>query len=167
MPRSLHTSGVNAAPSGFKYKVAAAFSGKKNLFDGEKHYYLFDAETGHGGYGEADLAKRGRKIPSGQDSFFVGVVGDYTNGSVTFAVADGVGGYKDSGIDSADFAHGICKYMREAAAAHVGREAPPVKPSQLLQDAYEKVCGDPNIVGGGSTACVGVANAEGGLEVAK
>lgn len=155
-------------PAGFEYKIAVAFSGKTNVFDRNKHFYLFDSETGLGGYGEADLAKRGRKIPSGQDSFFVAPVGDYqAHGyemrNVAFGVADGVGGYKDSGIDSANFAHGICKYMSEAAGESEGA----VKPLDVLQEGYHRVCADKNIEGGGSTACVAVAGPKGALDVAK
>ena len=165
--RQLHSTTSGAPPSAFEYKAAVAFSGKSNVFDKKKHYYLFDAETGLGAYGEAELAKRGRKIPSGQDSFFIGPVGDYENRSVAFAVADGVGGYKDSGIDSADFAHGICRYMKESAAAHEDTAHAPMKPLAVLQAGYDKLCRDKSIQGGGSTACVAVADASGSLDVAK
>lgn len=165
--RSFHSTSPSSAPPGFEYKIAAAFSGKGNVFDRNKHFYLFDAETGQGGYGEADLAKRGRKIPSGQDSFFIGPVGDYATGSVAFAVADGVGGYKDSGIDSADFAHGLCRYMREVAGEKEAEMEKNVKALRLLQDGYDRLCSDPKIQGGGSTACVAVATAGGTMDVAK
>ena len=169
--RCLHTAGGGAtsssSPGAFEYKIAVAFSGKANVFDRNKHHFLFDAETGIGAYGEADLAKRGRKIPSGQDSFFVGPVGNYDRKHVAFAVADGVGGYKDSGIDSADFAHGLCRYMRESAANHDPAAPLPAKPLKVLQEGYDKVCADEKIEGGGSTACVAVANSQGALDVAK
>ena len=165
--RGFQTVGSSHAPQGFEYKIAAAFSGKKNVFDQQKHHYLFDAETDLGSYGDADLGKRGRKIPSGQDSFFVGPVGDYSTRTVAFAVADGVGGYKDSGIDSADFAHGICKYMKVAASEHRAQDSTTSKPLKVLQDGYDKVCSDADIEGGGSTACVAVAHRSGTLDVAK
>lgn len=137
------------------------------MFEQNKHYYLFDSETGFGAYGDADLTKRGRKIPSGQDSFFVGPVGNYGEKTVAFAVADGVGGYKDSGIDSADFAHGICRYMKESAARHETQGTSAIKPLEILQDGYSNVCSDKNIEGGGSTACVAVVDPSGVLDVAK
>ncbi|KAL9055506.1 MAG: hypothetical protein Q9162_003503 [Coniocarpon cinnabarinum] len=164
--RSFHSSTFSAAPSGFDYKIAAAFSGKANVFDHNKHHFLFDSETGHGSYGEAALAKRGRKIPSGQDSFFAGPIGDYEARSVAFAVADGVGGYKDSGIDSADFAHGICRYMKEAASTRKAEKKTKTKAVELLQEGYDQLCSDPQIKGGGSTACIGVAKSDGSLDVA-
>ena len=165
--RKFQSSAAPTASGGFQYEVAAAFSGKTNFFDRHKHYYLFDADTGHGSYGDPDLAKGNRKIPSGQDSFFVAPVGDYSEGGVAFAIADGVGGYKDSGIDSADFAHGICRYMKDVAVEQEGDANGHVTPLHLLQGGYERVCADPKIQGGGSTACVGVASTEGNLDVAK
>ena len=113
------------------------------------------------------VGKAGR-ISSGQDSFFVSSVG--RSQSVAFGVADGVGGYQDQGIDSADFAHGLCSNMGKVAnnfSTGKGSESEKLSPLQLLKSGYSKVCSDKTIVGGGSTACLAVANPDGGLEVAK
>lgn len=101
---------------------------------------------------------------SGQDAFFTSRVGDSSH--VAFGVADGVGGWSDSGIDSAHFSHGLCRYMAKSAR-EAGEPAETFTVRELLQKGYEGVVADRNIPGGGSTACVAVAGNNGNMEVAK
>jgi len=110
------------------------------------------------------------KLPSGQDSFFISQVG--SSGAAAFGVADGVGGYMDHGIDSAAFAHGMCNYMAKSAADYPYGNGDKLatghlRPQDLLQIGYDQVCKDKSIRGGGSTACIGVAEPQGSLGVAK
>lgn len=165
--RGFQSSTRSLAGPTFTFKIAAAFSGKSNVFDQGKHHYTFDSSTGNAGYADPGLTSQGRKLPSGQDSFFVTSIGD--SSAAAFAVADGVGGYKDSGIDSADFAHGITKYMKETAERQSGNQGTKDKltPLRLLQEGYNRLCHDESIKGGGSTACVAVADPDGTLSVAK
>ena len=108
-------------------------------------------------------------MPSGQDAFLVSVVGKTT--AAAFGVADGVGGWIDQGIDSADFSHGLCNYMAQAAFnfpndfKSAGKSL--LQPLDLLQTGYKMVCSDRHIVGGGSTACIAVAEPDGTMSVAK
>lgn len=165
--RGLHSSARLLDSPYFTYKIAAAFSGKSNVFDGTKHHFAFDSSTGVGAYIDPTITSRGRKLPSGQDSFFISSVGD--SSAAAFAVADGVGGYKDHGVDSADFAHGLTRYMRETAEACSGDQSSNERLDalQLLWQGYSKLCSDRSIKGGGSTACVAIANPDGALNVAK
>src|SRR5206468_3975483 len=65
------------------------------------------------------------------------------------------------------FAHGFCN--------HMGRFASSYKPTpqhrqldsrELMQAGYDLVCDDSSLLGGGRTACVGIAQSDGSLEVA-
>ncbi|KAB8356370.1 hypothetical protein FH972_023954 [Carpinus fangiana] len=89
-----------------------------------------------------------------------------TADAVAFAVADGVGGWSDKGIDSAAFAHGLCDHMSDVASEFVNDGQTQLEPVILLQTAYNRVCHDNKIGGGGSTACVAVAEPDGVLNVA-
>ena len=106
-----------------------------------------------------------RRARSGQDAFFFSQVGN-TN-TTTFGVADGVGGWVESGLDPADFAHGLCEYMACAARSWPhGFNTASLHPKDLLQVAYDEVTDDKSIEGGGSTACLAVAEPNGSVEVA-
>ena len=84
---------------------------------------------------------------------------------MAFGVTDGVGGWADSGIDSADFSHGICNYMAESARDY--GSSTDLTARRLMEMGYERIVADETIVGGGSTACVGIARGDGNVEVAK
>ena len=86
---------------------------------------------------------------------------------MTFGVADGVGGWSDSGIDSAHFSHGLCKHMIEAAESTNATEEKSVSAAKILQTGYNGVVNDKSIAGGGSTACVAVGKDTGSFQVAK
>lgn len=157
------------------YRIAAAYNGKDTSFSPSDHHFLFDSTTGKQSLGGKPLdaaAARDSRQASGQDAFFAGAVGGST-GATAFGVADGVGGWAEQGIDSAAFAHGLCNCMAAAAASFpVGfgakTSAPgTLDPQALLQEGYTRVCADETIEGGGSTACVAVADPSGELHVAK
>jgi len=81
--------------------------------------------------------------------------------------ADGVGGWVDSGIDPADFAHGFCNHMARFASSYEPTlDHQQLHSRELMQAGYDLVCDDSSIPGGGSTACVGIARPDGSLEVA-
>ena len=102
---------------------------------------------------------------SGQDAFFISGIGSSTN--VAFGVADGVGGWSESGIDSAHFSHGLCKYMTEVACGVEQGAEKKLKAGGLLQKGYDAVVADKSIPGGGSTACIAIGSNDGALQVAK
>ncbi|KAI9848627.1 MAG: hypothetical protein M1838_000466 [Thelocarpon superellum] len=87
-----------------------------------------------------------------------------TTGGVAFGIADGVGGWADSGVDPSDFSHGICHHMATTASQYDDNR--PLRAQALLQTGYVGVVKDPSIRAGGSTACVGVAHPDGVVEVA-
>jgi protein phosphatase PTC7 len=102
---------------------------------------------------------------SGQDAFFVSRIGETSD--IALGVADGVGGWADSGVDPADFAHGFCDYVAHAAYTYQPEEGvAPYTPRSLMQRGYEDICRDESVPAGGSTACVAIAKGDGTLEVA-
>lgn len=148
--------------SRFTYHVAASFSAKYKKFDHLTNVFPFNP------YNRIQTEKRRPKSSrpaSGQDAFFISRVGD-TN-AVAFGVADGVGGWEESGVDPADFAHSFCDYMASAAYEHKSDGGgTPLVPRALMQRGYDDVCRDRSIHAGGSTASVAIASEDGSLEVA-
>ncbi|TRX90190.1 hypothetical protein FHL15_008918 [Xylaria flabelliformis] len=146
----------------FTYHVAASFSAKNKKFDPFTNVFHFNP------YNRIQTEKKrpkSKRPASGQDAFFVSRVGD-TN-AVAFGVADGVGGWEESGVDPADFAHGFCDYMASAAYGFKsGSDEPPLAPRALMQRGYDDVRTDRSIHAGGSTASVAIASEDGKLEVA-
>ncbi|KAI0512472.1 protein serine/threonine phosphatase 2C [Xylaria bambusicola] len=146
----------------FGYHAAASFSAKFKKFDPLTNVFHFNP------YNRIQTEKKrpkSKRPASGQDAFFISRIGD-TN-AVALGVADGVGGWEESGVDPADFAHSFCDYMASAAYEHKpnGGETP-LAPRALMQRGYDDVVKDRSIHAGGSTATVAVATEDGKLEVA-
>src|SRR6266480_3098215 len=188
-PRSFNTTSrrrsqtPTQAPTPFSYAISAAYSGKHdplnlaaNLYTHDPHHRPTATIT------ESRWSQRKSLRPqSGQDAFFVSNVGfpsssSHNNGNgvqqIAFGVADGVGGWADSGVDAADFAHALCDNMASASAHYpdsFGGSANaqhPLRPTALLEHGYQSVLQDGRILAGGSTACVALAGTDGTLEVA-
>ncbi|KAF5706818.1 PTC7-2C phosphatase [Fusarium mundagurra] len=159
-PRSRLYSTSNDAPR-FSYHVASSFIAKDRPYDPSTHVFHFNP------YNRIQPPRNRRpsaRPESGHDAFFVSRIND--SGSVAFGVADGVGGWVDSGVDPADFSHGFCDYMALAAHEHQTGSGPPLTARQLMQKGYEAICNDNSLRAGGSTACVAIAGADGNLDVA-
>lgn len=156
---------AQTAGSKLVYNVAASYIAKGRAYDPSTHVFHFNPYNRvqpRVGRGKASRPE------SGQDAFFVSRLGA-SPGEVALGVADGVGGWMDSGVDPADFSHAFCDYMAAAAtaaAATMGGTGRPLTARQLMQKGYEAVCHDPAIRAGGSTAVVGLLTANGVLEVA-
>ncbi|KAF2271969.1 5-azacytidine resistance protein-like protein azr1 [Westerdykella ornata] len=170
--RSFHSTSQHwrTAPH-FTYQVAAAYSAKGERFDPNRNVFTAGPFNTIGekvtDIRKCKAAVDKRKRPrSGQDAFFYSQVG--TTETTAFGVADGVGGWVDSGIDPADFSHGLCEYMTCAARLwpHGASSRKSLHPMDLLQVGYDEVIRDRDIVGGGSTACLAVAEPDGNVEVA-
>lgn len=169
--RSLHsTSHTWKASPQFTYHVAASYSAKQDRFNAAQNLFTnppYDpsiAKDTDVRDCKESLDKR-RRAKSGQDAFFYSQVGN-TN-TTAFGVADGVGGWVESGLDPADFSHGLCEYMACAARSWPhGWNTTSLHPRDLLQVAYDEVTEDRSIEGGGSTACLAVAEPNGHVEVA-
>ncbi|KAL7947415.1 protein serine/threonine phosphatase 2C [Trichoderma barbatum] len=145
----------------FSYHIAASFIAKDRPYDPSTHVFHFNP------YNRIQPPRHRRKSSrpeSGHDAFFVSRVNE--SGSVAFGVADGVGGWVDSGVDPADFSHGFCDYMAAAAYEYPSTSDVPLTARKLMQKGYDAVSKDPNVPAGGSTACVAIATPGGMLDVA-
>ncbi|KAJ9646630.1 Protein phosphatase 2C 7 [Coniosporium apollinis] len=166
--RTVQTSARPQSQPRYTYHISAAYSAKGQRLNPDQNLYNYNpymrvtktaTELANG-----KRDKRNRP-QSGQDAFLVSNVGD--TGAVAFGVADGVGGWTDSGIDPADFSHSLCDYMASAAGAFPeGFPEGPLRPRDLLQHGFQRVVQDKSIEGGGSTACIATAEPDGRFEVA-
>ncbi|KAJ4308269.1 Protein phosphatase 2C 7 [Neodidymelliopsis sp. IMI 364377] len=168
--RSFHSTSHHASGAAhFSYHVAASYSAKQDRFNAQQNLFtnpLHDPTKRHDDWRECkeSIDKR-KRLRSGQDALFYSQVGDTK--TTTFGVADGVGGWVESGLDPADFSHGLCEYMTCAARSFPhGFNTTSLHPKELLQVAYDEVTEDDTIEGGGSTACLAVAEPDGNVEVA-
>ncbi|RMY70326.1 hypothetical protein D0863_05859 [Hortaea werneckii] len=152
----------------FTYRLGAASAGKRtpvrpSKLDRDFWAYASTQEAPSPPY------LRSTKKDAGEDAFFATTVGESAH-HVAFGVADGVGGWQDSGVDPSDFSHGLCGLMAGTAKTFEGlqeeEEHRNVRPRELLQVAYDAVIGNPRIVAGGCTASLCVADGEGNVETA-
>ncbi|KAK8048628.1 hypothetical protein PG994_010358 [Apiospora phragmitis] len=145
----------------FTYHAAASFSGKGKRFDPSSNVFHFNPYNRV----QPQIKRPKSKRPaSGQDAFFIARMGG-TN-DVAFGVADGVGGWEESGVDPADFSHSFCDYMALAAYESKPDDVRPLTAKALMQKGYDDVCHDKSIPAGGSTACVAVVSEDGVMDVA-
>ncbi|PNY29207.1 Protein phosphatase 2C, mitochondrial [Tolypocladium capitatum] len=155
------SSAFETAPK-FSCHIASSFIAKDRPYDPSTHVFHFSP------YNRIQPPRRHRRPSSrpdsGHDAFFVSRVND--SGAVAFGVADGVGGWVDSGVDPADFSHGLCDYMADVAYQHDPARSPPLTARRLMQKGYDAVCNDRSLHSGGSTACVAIAAPDGTLDVA-
>ncbi|KAG5518993.1 hypothetical protein PMAC_002524 [Pneumocystis sp. 'macacae'] len=89
--------------------------------------------------------KQWEKAVREQDAFFVSR--KWTG--VGIGVFDGVGGWRDSGVDSGEFSWSMSRKTKEAFEGKGG-----MTPTRALEQAYEGVQRDRSVAGG-TTACVG------------
>ncbi|XMA17825.1 hypothetical protein WAI453_010616 [Rhynchosporium graminicola] len=159
--RCFSTSQSSLSNPKFSYGIAASFTAKDRRYNPDTNVFNFNP------YNHIRARRKDKRTrpASGQDAFFVSRVGESSD--VALGVADGVGGWVDSGVDPADFAHGICDYMAHAAYTHKAEEwNPPLGAQSLMQRGYDDIRRDDSVKAGGSTACVAVAKGDGKLEVA-
>lgn len=147
--------------SNFSYSIAASFIAKDRPFDPSTHVFHFNPNSQI--LSVEDERSRPR-LESGHDAFFVSCIG--SSGSVAMGVADGVGGWVDSGVDPGDFSHTFCNYMAHAAYNYNSKTSAKFNARYLMKMGYDAVSNDTNIRAGGTTACVAIANPSGSLEVA-
>ena len=156
-----YSSAASPPTSKFSYHIASSFIAKDHPYDPSTHVFHFNP------YNRIQPPRHRRpslRPDSGHDAFFVSRVND--SGAIAFGVADGVGGWVDSGVDPADFSHGLCDYMGDAAYQHDSAASPPLTARKLMQKGYDAVCNDSSLHAGGSTACVAIAASDGTLDVA-
>ncbi|KFY53559.1 hypothetical protein V496_07497 [Pseudogymnoascus sp. VKM F-4515 (FW-2607)] len=154
------SSSATSPPPRFSYGIAASFTAKDKRFKPKENVLHFEP------YPIPVKKRTSRKArpASGQDAFFVSQLGD--SGDVAMGVADGVGGWADSGVDPADFSHGLCDYMAYEANNYNPESGEALNAMALMQEGYNHVVNDKTIRAGGSTACVAIARTDGSLDVA-
>jgi protein phosphatase PTC7 len=159
--RLFHISPSQSSNTKFSYGIAAAFTAKGTGFNPSTNIFNFDPYA-------PILKKRKDKRTrpaSGEDSFFISRVGKSRD--VAFGVADGVGGWADSGVDPADFSHAFCDFMAYTASTCLSEsDKAAINARSLMQKGYDAIVEDNTVQAGGSTACIGIAKEDGSLEVA-
>ncbi|KAH9599577.1 PPM-type phosphatase domain [Trypanosoma melophagium] len=84
------------------------------------------------------------ELDCGEDSFFV------SNTYKVIGVADGVGGWRDEGVDPSLFANSLMENAKLFSETHRTE----LNPEVILQSAFDKVVNDGRVKAGSSTACV-------------
>ncbi|KEG13257.1 protein phosphatase 2C [Trypanosoma grayi] len=84
------------------------------------------------------------ELDCGEDSFFV------SNTYKVIGVADGVGGWRDEGVDPALFANSLMENAKLFSETHRNE----LNPELIMQSAFDKVLNDKKVKAGSSTACV-------------
>lgn len=149
------------------FRLAVSSSGKGRRFSPDRNFYNFHPQV-HNALGIQSpnyYDRKANRPDSGEDSFFISKIG-YDNEAFAFGVADGVGGWSESGIDPADFSHSFCGHMAETA---LNWESSPesLRAMTLMRLGYEKTLLDKAVFAGSSTACIGVARNDGSVQLAK
>jgi protein phosphatase PTC7 len=167
--RTFHAAAQSKSKSSnLSYRVAAAYSAKGDKLDPDRNQFHLDKPSNQKRVTD-DKQNSTQQVyqrpRSGQDAFFASNVG--RTGAVAIGVADGVGGWTDQGINPADFSHALCEQMESFAQSQTSdQNGGPLKPSALMDHAFRRVINDPAVYGGGSTACVAIADPSGRLDVA-
>ncbi|ERF70241.1 hypothetical protein EPUS_00429 [Endocarpon pusillum Z07020] len=157
------TQETSASTAPLSFHLAASASGKGRRFQADRNTHEFNADI-HDALGlqrgETRAQRKANRPDSGQDAFFIAKL---EPNSTAFGIADGVGGWATSGVDPAEFSHGFCHYMAKTTVEWThGR----LTPRMLMEIGYQNIIDDPSVPAGGSTACIGIARPDGGLQVA-
>jgi len=112
----------------YDFHVSVSYSAKRRQFDPDQDSFTYDPQSRNPIPEPSQLRSR-----AGQDAYFVCSIRN--TGAVAIGVTDGVGGYSESGIDSAYFAQAYRQILLE----------------------------EDRIPGGASTACVGICTRNGQL----
>ncbi len=158
---TIQRTSTSTAPLSFY--LAASASGKGRRFQPKRNTHEYNADTQDAlglQRGETRAQRKANRPDSGQDAFFIAKLDAK---STAFGIADGVGGWATSGVDPAEFSHGFCHYMAKTTLEWThGR----LTPRMLMEIGYQNIIDDPSVPAGASTACIGIAAADGGLQMA-
>lgn len=151
-----------AAPAApFSYRLGASSCSKKSsLRPPDNGKTLFNSSLLHRDPSFFTSVAR----HSGEDAFFMAHIAK-SNRYVAFGIADGVGGWTESGVDPGKFSHGLCRYMADKTSRP--EQVDDLRPQKLLQHGYDQVHADSKIEAGGSTACIAAIEPDGSVEIAK
>lgn len=142
---SANSSGASDIP--YKYNIAVAYQPKErdeNKFVNE--FFKFKKVNS----------------PTGEDNYFIA---QKSTNEVAVGVADGVGGWAELGYDSSAISRELCKAI-ESGYLNAEDAERASYPTQLLDQAFNKIKKEQIVKVGGTTACLGVFQPEGILKVA-
>lgn len=146
----------------YTYRIAASSSGKQTPVTKPEHGLNYICQSLALSSPTATFSSHDRL--SGEDAFFLSHVAR-SQSHVVLGLADGVGGWRDAGVDPGVFSHGLCRYMAEGTVRPQTEDD--FKPRDLLTMAFDKVMKDRQIEAGGSTATIATCEPDGRIEVAK
>ncbi|EEQ34843.1 azr1 protein [Microsporum canis CBS 113480] len=164
--RGFHGGMPLASRPKMSFRLAVSSSGKGRRFSPDRNFYNFHPQV-HDAIGIQSpnyYDRKAKRPDSGEDAFFISKIG-YDDNAFAFGVADGVGGWSESGIDPADFSHSFCGHMAETS---LNWESSPesLRAMTLMRLGYEKTLLDKAVFAGSSTACIGVARDDGSVQLA-
>ncbi|KAJ7582724.1 phosphatase 2C-like domain-containing protein [Mycena floridula] len=156
----------------FKFHVAASWAGKPPTRTEQRLSVPFANDSPIGSWREKMLNSRGKRHSAGEDFFFI-------QEGMSLGIADGVGGWVESGIDPSLFAQALMYHaQRYTRAGWVGEpEIDPASdyaereevqgweltPFDALDLSYGGVLRERDVVAGSSTACLLTLNSASGL----
>ncbi|KAL7414575.1 phosphatase 2C-like domain-containing protein [Mrakia frigida] len=152
---------VSLPPPKFAFQLGLAFAGKPRrrgeqipqglAGPGEKVAWR-DEMLAWSPEGSKKPSAGGVKLDAGEDFFFIR---EEKEGLTTLAVADGVGGWADSGVDPSVFSQALMYYSYKASAPPSSDSTQPrLRPSQIMQKGYDAVLEENEVKAGSATACV-------------
>ncbi|EMD38544.1 hypothetical protein CERSUDRAFT_113724 [Gelatoporia subvermispora B] len=179
VPRGAVTRAYSSLPRPYRFHVSASWEGKPQEPRPRVRARPFAPDSEIGRWRDATLARH--KVPAGnhigEDFFFVQEMRNHSG--LCFGVADGVGGWVDSGVDPSLFSQALMYHShRYAQNAWVGEpEIDPTQeyeereqvegwelhPSECLKLAYDGVLRERAVAAGSSTACLVTLNSSSGL----
>lgn len=173
----------SSSSESYTYAVSASFTAKGVAYEPSANIYNHPSPFS----GSRSFPTKRRAL-SGQDSFFIST---YTprnaappsptdacsQHTISLGITDGVGGWADSGVDPADFSHGLCRIAAHIAAEPQSevwlpktvrtRRVQPVSPVEILHTSYHVLAHSPLVAeAGGSTACYANLHPSGSVDIA-
>ncbi|PPQ71973.1 hypothetical protein CVT24_008190 [Panaeolus cyanescens] len=163
----------------YTFHIGASWAGKPEYEPSQSFKIPFPSDTLIGTWRDKTLSRKKavRSADAGEDFFFVQEMRNHSG--VSFGVADGVGGWVDSGVDPALFSQALMfhahRYSRNAWAGepeidptmdYEEREQVEgweMTPYECLDLAYGGVLREKSVQAGSSTACIISLNASSGL----
>ncbi|KAI6108972.1 phosphatase 2C-like domain-containing protein [Pisolithus thermaeus] len=170
---------ISALSRPFTFHVGVSWASKPADPKITRCHTPFPADSCIGRWRDTMLALREKNISrdAGEDFFYITQM--HNASGVAFGVADGVGGWIDSGVDPSLFAQSLMyhahRHSRDAWAGEpeidptqdqperAGEDGREITPHQCLDLAYHSVLQDRLVEAGSSTACLVSLNAASGV----
>ncbi|KAG8954150.1 hypothetical protein FRC04_000370 [Tulasnella sp. 424] len=168
-----------SSSSNFGFHVGASFAGKPPL-RGERIFspstrFPPESDIGKWAQDQLRIKRRLKTKNSGEDSFFVQELKDHSG--VAVGIADGVGGWSDSGVDPGVFSQALMyhgarfakrgwaddSYPSSVNSAEESIQPWELTPENCLELAFNAVLRDTLVDAGSSTGLISTFNARSGL----